>query len=103
MHTHTGKNRQQDDINVGNVFQAMGGSTNAVLHLLALARESGIALNIDDFNRIGKDIPLLGNFKPYGKYHMEDLHKIGGVPAVMKLLAKHKLIHTDQMTVAGKT
>src|ERR1700730_2352347 len=85
------------------IVQALGGSTNAVLHLLALAREAQIDLKIDEFNGIGKNVPLLGNFKPYGKYHMEDLHKIGGVPAVMKLLAKYDLIHTDCMTVAGRT
>lgn len=85
------------------IVQALGGSTNAVLHLLAIAKEANIDLKINEFNRIGSKVPLLGNFKPYGRYHMEDLYKIGGVPAVMKLLNKHNLIHTECKTVNGAT
>jgi len=82
---------------------ALGGSTNAVLHFLAIAHEAGVRLELDDFARVAKRVPLLGNFSPFGKYVMEDLHNIGGVPMVMKHLLKHRLIHGDCMTVSGKT
>lgn len=85
------------------VMLALGGSTNAYLHLLAIAHEAGVALSLDDFSRIAKRVPLLGNFSPFGKYVMEDLHNIGGVPMVMKHLMQHGLIHGDCMTVSGKT
>ncbi len=82
---------------------ALGGSTNAYLHYLAMAREAGVDLTLDDFTRIAKRTPLLGNFSPYGKYVMEDLHNIGGVPMVMKHLLRHGLLHGDCMTVTGRT
>ena len=82
---------------------ALGGSTNVVLHLLSLAREAEVDLTLDDFTRIGKKTPLLGNFKPFGDYVMEDLDTIGGVPMVMKLLLNAGLIHSDCLTVTGKT
>lgn len=85
------------------VVMALGGSTNAVLHLLALAREAEVDLALGDFNRIATKVPLLGDFKPFGKYVMSDLDKIGGVPMVMKMLHKKGLIHGDCMTVTGKT
>lgn len=85
------------------VVMALGGSTNAVLHLLSLAHEAEVELTIDDFTRIGAKVPLLGNFKPFGKYVMADLDKIGGIPMVMKYLHKHGLIHGDCLTVTGKT
>ncbi len=82
---------------------ALGGSTNMVLHLIALAHEANVPLNLKDFTRIAKKIPLLGNFKPSGQYVMEDLDNIGGVPMVMKMLFDHGLIHGDCLTVTGKT
>ncbi len=85
------------------VVMALGGSTNAVLHLLAIAREAGVPLKMEDFNRIGKKVPHIANLKPSGKYVMTDLNKVGGVPGVMKLLLERKLIHPDCMTVTGNT
>jgi dihydroxy-acid dehydratase len=85
------------------VVMALGGSTNAVLHLMALAREAEADLKLEDFNRIAAKTPLIGDFKPFGKYVMSDLDKIGGIPMVMKHLHKEGLIHGDCMTVAGKT
>lgn len=85
------------------VVMALGGSTNAVLHLLSLAHEAEIKLELDDFERIGSNVPLIGDFKPFGKYVMADLYKIGGVPMVMKHLYKHGFIHGDCLTVTGKT
>ncbi len=85
------------------VVMALGGSTNAVLHILSLAHEAAVPLTIDDFQRIGARTPLLGNFSPYGKYMMEHLDTIGGIPMVMKYLLSHNLIHGDCMTVNGKT
>ena len=81
----------------------LGGSTNAVLHLIAMARTIGIALTIDEFQKISDRVPLLADFRPSGKYVMEDLHKIGGTPAVMKMLLERDLIHGDCMTVTGRT
>ncbi len=85
------------------VMMALGGSTNGVLHLLALAHEADVALELDDFHRIGQRVPLLGNFKPFGKYVMSDLDRIGGVPMVMKALLGAGLLHGDCLTVTGKT
>ncbi len=85
------------------VVMALGGSTNAVLHLLAMAREAKVALKIEDFNRISKKVPHLANLKPSGRYVMSDLNKIGGVPGVMKMLLDAKLIHPDPLTVTGRT
>ncbi len=82
---------------------ALGGSTNSILHFLALAHEAGIALSIEDFNYFHDTTPTLTDMKPAGTYLMEDLHKVGGVPMVMKMLLDHGLLHGDEMTVNGKT
>mmetsp|Transcript_9022 Transcript_9022/g.23676 ORF Transcript_9022/g.23676 Transcript_9022/m.23676 type:complete len:628 (+) Transcript_9022:72-1955(+) len=85
------------------VMMALGGSTNAVLHLLALAHEAEVDLSIDDFNAIADRVPLIGDFKPFGRFVMADLEKRGGIPAVLKYLLAKGLIHGDCMTVTGKT
>jgi dihydroxy-acid dehydratase len=85
------------------VVMVLGGSTNAVLHLIAMAKSVGIKLTQDDFQRISDKTPLIADLKPSGKYLMEALHKIGGVPAVMKYLLKHGYLHGDCVTVTGKT
>lgn len=85
------------------VVMVLGGSTNAVLHLIAIAKSVDVALSQDDFQKISDNIPVLADFKPSGKYLMEDLHKHGGVPAVMKYLLKNGLLHGDCLTVTGKT
>ncbi|MCC6581562.1 MAG: dihydroxy-acid dehydratase [Phycisphaeraceae bacterium] len=81
----------------------LGGSTNAVLHMLAIARSVGVDLTIDDFQTISDKTPFLADLKPSGKYVMEDIHKIGGTPAVMKYLLNKGMLHGDCMTVTGKT
>jgi dihydroxy-acid dehydratase len=85
------------------VVMALGGSTNAVLHLLAMAREAEVDLTIDDFNRIGDRVPHLGDLKPFGRYVMNDVDKVGGIPVVMKALLDAGLMHGDALTVTGKT
>src|SRR6476661_4813510 len=85
------------------VVMALGGSTNAVLHLLAMAREADVELTIDDFNRIGDKVPHLGDLKPFGRYVMNDVDKVGGIPMVMKALLDAGLMHGDCLTVTGKT
>ncbi len=85
------------------VVWAVGGSTNAVLHLLALAREAGLELDLNDIAAITTRVPLLGNFKPFGQYVMNDLSAIGGIPMVMKLLLDNGFLHGDCLTVTGKT
>jgi dihydroxy-acid dehydratase len=85
------------------VVMALGGSTNAVLHLLAIAREAEVPLTIDDFNRIGDKVPHLGDLKPFGRFVMNDVDKIGGIPVVMKALLDAGLMHGDCLTVTGKT
>ena len=85
------------------ILMALGGSTNAVLHLLAIAHEARVDLSMDDFHRVGSKVPLLGDLKPFGKYVMNDVDKIGGVPVVLKALLDAGLIHGDCMTVTGKT
>ena len=85
------------------VTSALGGSTNAVLHLLAIANEAGVALELDDFNRIAAKVPHIADMKPGGKFHMSDLDRIGGVPVVLKMLLDAGLLHGDVMTVTGKT
>ena len=82
---------------------ALGGSTNAVLHLLAMARSVEVALSIDDFQAVSDRIPYLADLKPSGQYVMEDLHLAGGIPAVMKFLLENDLINGDCLTVTGKT
>ncbi|MDX1270420.1 dihydroxy-acid dehydratase [Bizionia paragorgiae] len=81
----------------------LGGSTNAVLHLIAMAHSVDIELTLNDFQRISDKVPVLADLKPSGKYLMEDLHAVGGVPAVKKYLLEHKLLHGDCLTVTGKT
>lgn len=81
----------------------LGGSTNAVLHLIAMADSVGIQLTLDDFQRMSESTPVLADLKPSGKYLMEDLHQVGGTPAVMKYLLDHGLLHGDCMTVTGHT
>jgi dihydroxy-acid dehydratase len=85
------------------VVMALGGSTNAVLHLLAIAREAHVDLELDDFNRIGDKVPHLADVKPFGQYVMTDIDGIGGVPVVMKALLDAGLLHGDALTVTGKT
>ena len=85
------------------ITMALGGSTNAVLHLIAMARSVNVPLTIDDFQKVSDRIPFLADLKPSGKYVMEDLHKIGGVPAVLKYLLQHGLIDGSCLTVTGKT
>lgn len=85
------------------VVMALGGSTNAVLHILALAHTVDVDINLDDFERIRKKVPHIADLKPSGRYVMEDLSKVGGVPAVMKLLLAKGLLHGDCLTVTGKT
>ena len=85
------------------VVSALGGSTNAVLHLIAVARSLGVALTLSDFQEVSNQVPLLCDFKPSGAYVMEDLHKVGGIPAVMKMLLAEGLIDGSAMTVTGKT
>jgi dihydroxy-acid dehydratase len=82
---------------------SVGGSTNAVLHLIAMARSVGVTLTLEDFQRVSNRTPLIADFKPSGYYVMEDLHGIGGVPALMKLLLEARLLNGDCMTVTGKT
>jgi dihydroxy-acid dehydratase len=85
------------------VAMAFGGSTNVVLHLLAIAREAEVELTLDDFNRIGDKVPHIGDLKPFGKYVMNDVDRHGGVPVVMKALLDAGLLHGDCLTVTGKT
>jgi len=104
------KNIRPSDIMTSKAFEnaitvvmVLGGSTNAVLHLIAMAKSVGVELTQDDFQRISDKVPVLANFKPSGKYLMHDLHQHGGVPAVMKYLLKNRLLDGDCLTVTGKT
>jgi dihydroxy-acid dehydratase len=85
------------------IVSVLGGSTNAVLHLIAMARAAGVALTIDDFQAVSNRAPLLADFKPSGQYVMEDLHAVGGIPAVIKMLLEEKMIDGDCLTVTGKS
>jgi dihydroxy-acid dehydratase len=85
------------------VAMAIGGSTNAVLHLLAIAHAAGVALELDDFERIRERTPVICDLKPSGRYVATDLHRVGGIPLVMKMLLDAGLLHGDCMTVTGKT
>lgn len=85
------------------IIMVLGGSTNAVLHMIAMAKSVGVALTLDDFQAISDRIPVLADFKPSGKYLMQDLHQYGGVPAVMKYLLAKGLLHGDCLTVTGKS
>ncbi|CAN5607317.1 dihydroxy-acid dehydratase [soil metagenome] len=89
--------------NAVTIIMVLGGSTNAVLHIIAIAKSVGIQFTQNDFQEISDKTPVLADLKPSGKYLMEDLHKIGGVPAVMKYLLKEGLLHGDCLTVTGKT
>ncbi len=89
--------------NAMNYIMAVGGSTNAVLHLLAMARSVEVELTIDDFQRASDRVPLVADLKPSGRYVQEELHEVGGTPAVLKLLMEHDLIDGSCMTVTGKT
>ena len=85
------------------VVMALGGSTNAVLHLLAIAHEARVELTLDDFNRVGDRTPHLADVKPFGRYVMTDVDRIGGVPVVMKALLDAGVLHGDALTVTGRT
>ena len=82
---------------------ALGGSTNAVLHLLAIAHEAEVDLTLEDFHRVGSKLPLLGDLKPFGKYVMTDVDKVGGIPVILRALLDAGLLHGDCLTVTGKT
>src|SRR4029079_7554881 len=94
---------KQSFINAMRITMILGGSTNAVLHSIAMARAFDLELTIDDWQKISDETPFLADLKPSGKYVMEDLHAVGGVPAVMKLLLQKGLIDGSQRTVTGKT
>jgi dihydroxy-acid dehydratase len=85
------------------VVMALGGSTNAVLHLLAIANEARVELSLEDFNRVGQRVPHFADMKPHGRYHMVDLDRVGGVPVVMRELLEAGLLHGDCLTVTGRT
>ena len=85
------------------VVMALGGSTNAVLHIPAIAHECGFELELDDFHRIGSKVPLLADLKPFGEYVMFDVDRVGGIPVVMKVLLDEGLLHGDCLTVTGRT
>lgn len=89
--------------NAISVVMALGGSTNAVLHLLAIAHEAGVDLVMDDFHQIGARVPLLADLKPFGRYVMSDVDRVGGVPVVMRALLDAGLLHGDCLTVTGRT
>lgn len=89
--------------NAVRLITILGGSTNAVLHILAICKTANIDFNIDDFQKISNETPFLGNLKPSGKYLMEDLHNIGGVPSVLKFMMDEGMLNTDCLTVTGKT
>jgi len=85
------------------VLNALGGSTNAVLHLLAIANEAGVQIELEDFNRIAERTPLIADMKPGGQFHMSDLDRVGGVPVLLRHLLEHGLLHGDCLTVTGRT
>lgn len=85
------------------VVMALGGSTNAVLHLLAIAHEARVELHLEDFNEVAARVPHLADTKPHGTYHMWDIDRIGGVPVVMQMLLENGVLHGDEITVTGKT
>jgi dihydroxy-acid dehydratase len=89
--------------NAVTTVMALGGSTNAVLHLLAIAHEAGVDFTLDDFDAISRRTPHIGDLRPFGKYHMVDLDRIGGVPVVLRVLLDAGLLHGDVMTVTGMT
>src|SRR6267142_2301694 len=85
------------------IVMALGGSTNAVIHLIAMAKSVGVKLTQEDFQRVSDKTPLIADLKPSGKYLMEELHRKGGVPAVMKYLLRNGFLHGECLTVTGKT
>jgi len=85
------------------ILMALGGSTNAVLHLLAIAHEADVDLTLEDFHRIGSKVPLLGDLKPFGRFVMSDVDRVGGIPVVLKILLDAGYLHGDTLTVTGKT
>ena len=85
------------------VVMALGGSTNAVLHLLAIAHEARVDLELDDFNKVAARVPHIADMKPHGRFHMSDLDQVGGVPVVLQHLLDHGVLHGDVLTVTGKT
>jgi dihydroxy-acid dehydratase len=85
------------------ILMALGGSTNAVLHLLAIAHEAEVDLTLEDFERVGSKVPLLGDLKPFGKYVMTDVDKVGGIPVILRALFDAGLLHGECLTVTGKT
>ena len=85
------------------ILMALGGSTNAVLHLLAIAHEAEVELTLEDFQRVGAKVPLLGDLKPFGKYVMTDVDKVGGIPVILRALLDAGLLHGECLTVTGKT
>ncbi len=85
------------------LVMALGGSTNAVLHLLAIAYEARVELELDDFNKVAARVPHLADTKPHGRYHMADIDRIGGIPVVMRMLLAEGLMHGDEITVTGRT
>ena len=89
--------------NAVRLITVLGGSTNAVLHILAICKTANINFTIDDFQKISDETPFLANLKPSGKYLMEDLHNIGGIPAVLKFMMDNQMIHDDCLTVTGKS
>jgi dihydroxy-acid dehydratase len=89
--------------NAISVVMALGGSTNAVLHLLAIAHEARVELSLDDFDRMGRRVPHIADTKPHGRFHMVDIDRVGGVPVVMKELLDAGLLHGDCLTVTGRT
>lgn len=94
---------RQSLINALRLITVLGGSTNAVIHMLAIARAFGLELDLSDFQDVSRDTPLLADLKPSGAYVMQDLHQVGGIPAVMKLMLTHDLLDGNQLTVTGKT
>ncbi len=90
-------------VNAITVIMVLGGSTNAVLHIIAMAKSVGVKITQDDFQQVSDKVPVLADFKPSGKYLMQDLHEHGGVPAVMKYLLSKDMLHGDCLTVTGKT
>lgn len=109
------RNLMENDIKPGDIISrkslenavrliiVLGGSTNAVLHFLAIAKAAGISFTLDDFQKISDTTPFLADLKPSGKYLMEDVHKVGGTPAVLKFMLKNGMLHGDCLTVTGKT
>jgi dihydroxy-acid dehydratase len=89
--------------NAMTVTMILGGSTNAVIHLIAMAKAACVPLTIDDFQRVSDKTPFLADLRPSGKYVMDDLHRVGGIPAVLKFLLKEGMLHGDCLTVTGKT